>query len=58
MGQFPDIDLGGMRLPLQEIRLPGDVYWKAVKNGAKGVASILSNMMGGSFTHCGPTTPA
>ena len=54
MGQFLDLDLEGMRVPLQEMRLPWDVYWNAVKSGARGVVLILTNMVGDSCTHCGP----
>ncbi|MGQ9476490.1 MAG: M28 family peptidase [Actinomycetota bacterium] len=54
MGQFLDVELENMRLPLQEMRLPWDVYWNAVKQGAQGVVLILTNMVGSSDTHCGP----
>jgi len=53
-GHFLDIDIGDIHLPLEDIRVPWDVYWRASRYGARGVVLILSNMPGGSNTHFGP----
>jgi len=53
-GHFLDIDIGDVHLPLQDIQVPWDVYWKASRYGARGVVLILSNMPSNSNTHFGP----
>jgi hypothetical protein len=53
-GHFLDVDIGDTHLPLEDIRVPWDVYWKASRCGARGVVLILSNMLTNSSTHFGP----
>ena len=53
-GQFLDLDIDDVRLPLESLRLPWDVYWRACRHGARGVVLILCDMPGNSNTHFGP----
>ena len=53
-GQFLNVDIGDTHLPLEDMRLPWDVYWRACRHGARGVVLILSDMLGNSNTHFGP----
>ena len=53
-GHFMDVDIGDVHLPLEDIQVPWDVYWRACRHGARGVVLILSNMPTNSCTHFGP----
>jgi len=53
-GQFLNIDIDDTHIPLGDMRLPWDVYWRAHEQGARGVVLILSNMPTNSNTHFGP----
>ncbi|MBN2027978.1 MAG: M28 family peptidase [Actinobacteria bacterium] len=53
-GQFLNIDIDDTHIPLGDMRLPWDVYWRAHQQGARGVVLILSNMPTNSNTHFGP----
>ena len=53
-GQFLNVDIDDTHLPLKDVRLPWDVYWRACRHGAAGVVLILSDMPTNSNTHFGP----
>ena len=53
-GQFLNVDIDDVHLPLQDMHLPWDVYWEAHRQGARGVVLILSDMPTNSNTHFGP----
>jgi hypothetical protein len=53
-GQFLNVDMDDVRLPLEDMRLPWDVYWRAHRLGAEGLVLILSGMPTNSNTHFGP----